>query len=57
MKRYELTIRILNRDYIDSLVTSLVRQGYSVYLNQNDNEVNTLHFEVSDEDLIEIKSN
>ena len=30
---YEMEIEILDSDYIDSLIVSLVRQGYDVYMN------------------------
>ena len=39
MKQYEIKIEILDKDYIDSLIVSLVRQGYEVYLNKEDNAV------------------
>lgn len=51
MKRYELSIEILNKDYIDNLIVALVRQGYAVYLGDDDQ----IHFEVTEEDLTEIK--
>lgn len=37
MKKFELKIEILNEDYVNELIVSLVRQGYSVYLNETDN--------------------
>lgn len=51
MKRYELKIEILNKNYIDQLIVSLVRQGYDVYLNEDDNIV---CFTISEESLTEI---
>lgn len=29
--RYELSINILDKKYVDTLIIGLVRQGYSVY--------------------------
>ena len=52
MEKYEVAITILNKDYIDSLIVALVRQGYSVYLNEEDNVV---CFEATDEDVIKLK--
>jgi len=52
MKRYEIKIEILNKDYVDSLIVSLCRQGYDVYFNKEDNVV---CFTIMDEDLTEIK--
>ena len=53
MKRYEIRISILNKDYVDNLIVSLVRQGYDVYLNEDDNLV---CFITSEEEIQEIKS-
>ncbi len=39
MKRYEISINIVDSDYIDSLIIALVRQGYDVYYNPDDNVV------------------
>jgi len=39
MKRYELTIGIIDSNYTDSLIVALVRQGYSVYYNSDSNDV------------------
>ena len=50
--KYEMSILILNKDYVDSLIVALVRQGYDVYLNEEDNVV---CFSVGEEDLTEIK--
>lgn len=39
MKEYEVAIEIIDEKYIDSLVVSLVRQGYEVYYIQEDDIV------------------
>jgi len=39
MKKYEIRIEILNKDYVDNLIVALVRQGYDVYLNEEENVV------------------
>lgn len=39
MSKYELSIEILDKDYIDTLIVSLVRQGYSVYYNETEQVV------------------
>ena len=51
MKRYEIKIEILNKDYVDNLIVALVRQGYDVYLNEDENVV---CYTIMEEDLIEI---
>ena len=52
MKRYEIKIEILNKDYVDSLIISLVRQGYDVYLHEDEN---VICYTIVEEDLTEIK--
>ncbi len=52
MKRYEIKIDILNKDYVDTLIVALVRQGYDVYLNEEDN---LLCFTITEEEIEEIK--
>ena len=37
--KYEISINILDNDYIDSLIVALVRQGYDVYYNAEENVV------------------
>jgi hypothetical protein len=37
--RSEIRLKCVNNEYIDSLIISLVRQGYEVYLRSEDNEV------------------
>jgi len=49
-KRYELSIKILNKDYADQLIISLVRQGYNVYLNE---EENVICCTISENELLE----
>ncbi len=39
MPSYEIAIQILDKDYVDTLIVSLVHQGYSVYYNDNENVV------------------
>jgi len=52
--RYEIAIQILDKDYTDQLIVSLVRQGYDVYFNQDENVV---CFTLDKNDLTEIKEN
>ena len=52
MKEYEVAIKITNNDYIDTLVISLVRQGYEVYYNDDENKV---CFKTYDEEVREVK--
>ena len=52
MKEYEVAIKIENNDYIDSLVISLVRQGYEVYYNDDEDVV---CFKTYDEEVREVK--
>ena len=49
---YEISINILNKDYVDSLIVSLVRQGYDVYLNE---EENVVCFTLCEDELTKIK--
>lgn len=51
MKRYELKIEVLNKDYVDSLIVSLARQGYAPYIGYDDN----IYIEVDSEQLQELK--
>jgi hypothetical protein len=39
MKRYELKLKILDKNYVDTLIVSLVRQGYNVYYNKEEKVV------------------
>ena len=52
MKEYEVAIKIENNEYIDSLVISLVRQGYEVYYNDDEDVV---CFKTYDEEVREVK--
>ena len=51
MKRYEVKIDILNKDYSDSLLVAIARMGYAPYINEEDN---IICFVVSEEDLSEV---
>ncbi len=51
MKRYELSIDILEENYVDSLVVALARQGYAPYITEK-----CVCFEINSEELTEIKS-
>lgn len=48
--RYEVKIKIIDDNYTDSLIISMVRQGYEVYFTE-DNEV---CFAIGDDELTEI---
>lgn len=52
MKEYEVAININNKKYIDSLVVSLVRQGYEVYYNKDEGKV---CFKTYDDEVREVK--
>jgi hypothetical protein len=39
MNEYEISLHINDKKYIDSLVVSLVRQGYEVYYNDEEEVV------------------
>jgi hypothetical protein len=39
MNEYEISLHINDKKYIDSLVVSLVRQGYEVYYNDEEDVV------------------
>ena len=52
MKEYEVAIKIDDNDYIDTLVISLVRQGYEVYYNDDEDVV---CFKTYDEEVRGIK--
>ena len=54
MKEYEVAIKITDNDYIDTLVISLVRQGYEVYYNKDEDVV---CFKTYDEEVKEINRN
>lgn len=48
---YELSIKIIDKKYLDSLIVSLVHQGYDTYYNSNEDAV---CMTISDSDLIKI---
>lgn len=52
MKRYEVSVAILDEHYVDNLIVALVRQGYAVYYNA---EEKVVCYEIMEEDLREIK--
>ncbi len=52
MVKYEVAIPIIDEDYIDSLITSLVRQGYDVYYNKDEGKKGKVCFSVYDEDEV-----
>ena len=51
MKKYEVKIDILNKDYVDSLIVALARQGYAPYINESDN---VACFTITNEELQEV---
>jgi len=51
MEKYEVAIHISDKKYINSLVVALVRQGYSVYLNDDENVV---CFTATDEEVTKL---
>lgn len=52
MKEYEVAIKITDESYIDTLIVSLVRQGYDVYYNK---EESVVCFKTYDDEVTEIK--
>ena len=36
---YEIRIKILDKDYVDSLILALVHQGYEVYFSYDNEEI------------------
>lgn len=51
-KKFEIKIGILNKDYSDSLIVALARQGYAPYINEEDN---IICFTIGEDELREIK--
>ena len=49
---YEISIKILDKNYVDSLIVALVRQGYEVYLSIDGDAV---CYGATDEDVREVK--
>ena len=39
MNEYEIALHINNKKYVDSLLVALARQGYEVYLNEEEEVV------------------
>ena len=52
MTKYEIGIHILDKDYIDSLIVALARQGYAPYYNEDNGVV---CFTATSEEVCEIK--
>jgi hypothetical protein len=50
-REYEIRIKIINDDFTNDLIVALVRQGYSVYLSDNEEICYTAH----EEEVTEIK--
>ena len=55
-KRFEIAIKVIDEEYVDSLVTALVRQGYSVYYNdyKGDKECPKVLFSVDSDEMHEL---
>ena len=53
MKEYELSMKILNKKYVDNLIIALARQGYAPYLSFDNDAV---CFQVQEDELNEIKN-
>ena len=53
MKRYDVAIKVLDKKYVDQLIVSLARQGYSVYYREDDEVVGftATDDEITDADL------
>jgi hypothetical protein len=49
---YEISIKIIDKKYVDQLIVALVRQGYSVYLSFNNESV---CYSATDEEVKEVK--
>ncbi len=49
---FEISIKIIDNEYIDPLILSLVHQGYSVYFNK---EEEVVCFSATEEEVTEIK--
>lgn len=52
-KRYELSLGLIDLEYVDRLVVALARQGYAPYINLEDKVV---CIEISSCELTEIKA-
>jgi hypothetical protein len=49
---YEISIKIIDKKYVDSLIVALVRQGYEVYLSH---DFDCICYGATDEDVREVK--
>ena len=47
----DISIKIKDEKYIDSLITSLVRQGYLVYMDKNEHGEFEVIFNISTKDI------
>jgi len=47
----DISIKIKDEKYIDSLITSLVRQGYLVYMDKNEHGEFEVTFNISTKDI------
>lgn len=52
--KYEIRIPILDKAYIDQLVTALVRQGHNVYFNDDEFGGGAVCFTIMDDDLTKL---
>jgi len=52
--RYELSINILDKKYTDTLIIGLVRQGYSVYYNDEWEKSPCVCFAIDEGELTEL---
>ena len=52
MKTYEFSIEIIDENYLDSLIVSLVKQGYELYYDSTEKRV---CIQITDKELFEIK--
>lgn len=52
VEKYEIAIDISDKNYIDSLIVALVRQGYNVYYNE---EANVVCFTAGEFEVRELK--
>ena len=55
-KRYNISLKIRDEKYLDMLLVSLARQGYDVYIGENDNDHGrNVSFQTSIEEVHELK--
>ena len=55
MEKYEIAIKVLDKDYVDNLIVALVRQGYNVYYNDDIGDGGVVCFTATDEEVSKIK--